>query len=201
MWSALSRTVSADEPPQEQIDELDVRYPSQTLAYLSISLLFLLVTRPKFVGKESTHKEMLSLFQNAQGLSQLFHHLCSLEVSSLANLEASFKLDFTALYNRLCATCCEKQAMLLLYMLLHTNSGFRNFVLSRINLENLVRALKVSNTLNCFQVIPILKVLNDGLNTKSFGSHSHQTYLALIAILILSEDGRLLSVGIISLCF
>lgn len=31
-------------------------------------------------------------------------HLATLEVSSLANLEASFKLDFTALYNRLCET-------------------------------------------------------------------------------------------------
>lgn len=28
--------------------------------------------------------------------------------------------------------------MLLLYLLLHTNSGFRNYVLSRINLEILV---------------------------------------------------------------
>ncbi|KAI6183490.1 Dymeclin [Aphelenchoides bicaudatus] len=163
MWSAFSRTVSTDDAPPPELDgELDVHYPPQTLASLSISLLLLLVCRPKFTGKENTHKEMLSLFQNAQ------------EVSSLSNLDASFQLDFTALYNRLCETCTEKQPMLLLYMLLHTNIGFKNFVLSRINLENLV--------------IPVLKVLNDGLNTKSFGSHSHQTYLAMIVILILSED-------------
>lgn len=67
MWSALSRTVSADEPPKELDDELDVHYPQQTLASLSISLLLILVCRPKFDGKENTHKEMLSLFQNAQG--------------------------------------------------------------------------------------------------------------------------------------
>ncbi|KAI6242101.1 Dymeclin [Aphelenchoides fujianensis] len=162
MWSALSRTVSTEEPPPEVEAEQDAKYPPQSLASLSVAFFLILVCRPKFDNKENKHKEMLSLFQNAQ------------EVSSLANLEASFKLDCTALYNRLCATCHAKQPMLLLYMLLHTNSGFRNFVLSRINLENLV--------------VPVLKVLNDGLNTKSYGSHSHQTYLAMIVILILSED-------------
>lgn len=110
-------------------------------------------------------------------------------MSSLSNLDASFQLDFTALYNRLCETCTEKQPMLLLYMLLHTNIGFKNFVLSRINLENLVCLVSLFlSDFKCFQVIPVLKVLNDGLNTKSFGSHSHQTYLAMIVILILSED-------------
>ncbi|KAI6197392.1 hypothetical protein M3Y94_01218600 [Aphelenchoides besseyi] len=162
MWSALSRTVSTEEPPNEVELETDSKYPPQSLASLSVALLLILVCRPKFANNENTHKEMLSLFQNAQ------------EVSSLANLEASFKLDCTCLYNQLCATCHGKQPMLLLYMLLHTNNGFRNFVLSRINLEDLV--------------VPVLKVLNDGLNSKSYGSHSHQTYLAMIVILILSED-------------
>lgn len=64
--------------------------------------------------------------------------------------------------------------MLLLYMLLHNNGGFRNFVFSRINLENLV--------------VPIIQVLNGGVMQPSFRSHSHQTYLALIVLLILSED-------------
>lgn len=96
----------------------------------------------------------------------------------MANLEASFKLDFTLLYNRLCSSIdSDKLAMLLLYMILHNSSGFRNFVLSRINLENLV--------------IPCIKVLNNGVsygNALSFCRHSHQTYLALIVLLILSED-------------
>lgn len=66
--------------------------------------------------------------------------------------------------------------MLLLYMLLHKNSGFRNFILSRINLEKLV--------------LPIIQVLNDGvINLYSpVNSSSHQTYLALIVLLVLSED-------------
>lgn len=42
------------------------------------------------------------------------------------------------LYERLCATANQQPPMLLLYMLLHRNVGFRNYVLSRINLEKLV---------------------------------------------------------------
>lgn len=96
----------------------------------------------------------------------------------MSNLEASFKLDFTLLYERLCSSIeNNKLSMLLLYMILHKNSGFRNFVLSRINLEILV--------------VPCIKVLNNGVSyedTFSFCQHSHQTFLALIVLLILSED-------------
>jgi hypothetical protein len=138
------------------------RLPPQTLGALSNALLLSLVCYPSFDGKPNEFDRMLCLFQNAQ------------EVSSLANLEASFKVDFTALYNRLCSTVEEQLPMLLLYMLLHKNSGFRNFVLSRINLENLV--------------LPVLRILNEGTSTAHFRSHSHQTYLALIVLLILSED-------------
>lgn len=94
----------------------------------------------------------------------------------MINLEASFKLDFTQLYNRLCATTHEKLSMLLLYTLMHNNCGFRNFVLSRTNLENLV--------------VPVVKVLCDGISGSvgAFRANSHHTYLSLIVLLILSED-------------
>ncbi|CAD5215569.1 unnamed protein product [Bursaphelenchus xylophilus] len=161
MWSALSKTVMTTEEETAKPPESDA-FPPQSVSSLSVTLLLILVCRPKFQIDVNPYKSMLSLFQNAQ------------EVSSLANLEASFKLDFSALYGRLCVTCHQKQPMLLLYMVLHANSFFRNFVLSRINLEDLV--------------LPVLKVLNDGLSTTSVGSHSHQTYLAMIVILILSED-------------
>ncbi|KAH7712679.1 Dymeclin [Aphelenchoides avenae] len=164
MWSALQKTIMVlpeDEanPTENPLAEI---LPPQSLGSLSSALLLSLSCYPSFGGRPNEYNKMLSLFQNAQ------------EVSSLANLEASFKVDFTALYNRLCATVHEKLPMLLLYMLLHKNSGFRNFVLSRINLENLV--------------MPVLQVLNEGICSPAFRSHSHQTYLALIVILILSED-------------
>lgn len=73
-------------------------------------------------------------------------------MSSLANLEASFKLDFTQLYNRLCQTVyTERLPLLLLYLLIHNNIGFRNFVHSRVNLEQLV--------------LPVTRVLYDGMCT------------------------------------
>lgn len=55
------------------------------------------------------------------------------------NSETSiFKLDYSFLYERLCATVNQQSPMLFLYILLHRNVGFRNYVLSRINLEKLV---------------------------------------------------------------
>uniref|UniRef100_A0A915EJA8 Dymeclin n=1 Tax=Ditylenchus dipsaci TaxID=166011 RepID=A0A915EJA8_9BILA len=161
MWSALQKTVMI--PSDEVDEELEAdRFPPQSLGSLSSGLLLSIVCFPSFDERQNPYAEKIALFQNAQ------------EVSSLANLEASFKLDFTALYNRLCESVGDKLSMLLLYMLLHKNTGFRNFILSRINLENLV--------------VPIIKVLNDGVCQPSFRSHSHQTYLALIVLLILSED-------------
>ncbi len=63
-----------------------------------------------------------------------------IEVSSLNRITqiSTFKLDYGSLYERLCATAREEPPMLLLYLLLHRNSGYRNYVLSRINLEVLV---------------------------------------------------------------
>ncbi|VDM67166.1 unnamed protein product [Strongylus vulgaris] len=82
--------------------------------------------------------------------------------------------------------------MLLLYLLLHRNCGFRNFVLSRINLENLVGFFyatyyKPSKPfVDSFQVLPVIKILYEGVASSS--SNSHHMYLALIVMLILSED-------------
>ncbi len=60
------------------------------------------------------------------------------EVSTPTTHVTTFKLDYCILYDRLCATVDEQPPMLLLYLLLHRNAGFRNYVLSRVNLENLV---------------------------------------------------------------
>ncbi len=53
----------------------------------------------------------------------------------------AFKVDYASLYERLCATATEEAPMLLLYLLLHRNVAFRNYLLSRVNLEKLVGAL------------------------------------------------------------
>lgn len=152
-WSMVQAAAGADDDADEKQE-----YPV-TLGNLSILLLLNLACHHPAKGC-NPFKETLALFQNSQ------------EVSSLANEKVTFKLDYNALYERLCATACQEPPMLLLYLLLHRNSGFRNFVLSRINLENLV--------------LPVLKILHEGV--ASLSSNSHHMYLALIVMLILSED-------------
>ncbi|CAI5443526.1 unnamed protein product [Caenorhabditis angaria] len=132
--------------------------PPITLGNLSVLLLLNLACHQP-LNATNPFKETLALFQNAQ------------EVSTLPTQITSFKIDFNGLYDRLCATANQESSMLLLYMLLHGNSGFRNYVLSRINLENLV--------------VPVLRILHDGTRDKTNNSH---VYLALIVCLILSED-------------
>ncbi|CAJ0559606.1 unnamed protein product, partial [Mesorhabditis spiculigera] len=112
-------------------------------------------------GLDDAAEETMAIFQNSQ------------EISVLAAELRTFKLDYNALYERLCDSIEQEPPMLLLYILLHHNVGFRNYVLSRINLEKLV--------------LPILRILHDGSRAQTT-SNTHHMYLALIAVLILSED-------------
>ncbi|WKX92962.1 hypothetical protein Q1695_010747 [Nippostrongylus brasiliensis] len=153
LWSMVQAAAGGEDEIEEKQEHL------VTLGNLSILLLLNLACHHPAKGC-NPFKESLALFQNSQ------------EVSSLAVDKTTFKLDYNALYERLCATAYQEPPMLLLYLLLHRNSGFRNFVLSRINLENLV--------------LPVVKILHEGV--ASLSANSHHMYLALIVMLILSED-------------
>ncbi|CAB3404108.1 unnamed protein product [Caenorhabditis bovis] len=151
MWSMVQMAAGLEAREEENNRPI-------TLGNLSILLLLNLSCHQP---SESTNpfKESLAQFQNAQ------------EVSTLPTQVVTFKIDYNGLYERLCATASEEPPMLLLYMLLYSNSGFRNYVLSRINLENLV--------------IPVLRILHDGAGVSN---NPHHVYLSLIVMLILSED-------------
>uniref|UniRef100_A0A2M4BFM6 Dymeclin n=1 Tax=Anopheles marajoara TaxID=58244 RepID=A0A2M4BFM6_9DIPT len=82
---------------------------------------------------------------------------------------ATFKIDFTALYNTLCRIVTIDQATLLLYLLLYRNQRFHKYVMAQQNLQQLV--------------IPILQTLYNAPD-----STSHHIYMSLIVLLILSED-------------
>ena len=82
----------------------------------------------------------------------------------------SFKIEFAKLYETLCITLNDDSTTLLLYLLLHRNQYFKSFVLSR------------ASDLDQF-VIPILKILYN-----SGDRNSHHIYMALIILLVLSED-------------
>jgi hypothetical protein len=163
IWSSFARSISIETPPEPSEDDLGVNvYPSQTLAALSNSLILTLVCYNKFNGEINVYKLALEKCQNSQ------------EVSSLANPDTSFRIDFSELYTIFCESATEPLPMLLLYMLIHRNMGFKNFVLARINIENLI--------------LPIVKALHDGISSNSFKSSCRHTYLAMIVLLILSED-------------
>ena len=137
-------------------------YPKQTLSLLSANFLLTLVCYNRFDGDVNAFKLSIEKCQNSQ------------EVSSLVNPDVSFRIDFSDLYSHFCESATEPISMLLLYVLIHRNTGFKNFVLARINLESLV--------------LPIVQALNEGISAQSFKSSCRHTYLAMIVLLILSED-------------
>ncbi len=89
---------------------------------------------------------------------------------SLDHTVTGFKIEFAKLYKTICNNLSDDQTTLLLYMLLHRNQYFKTFVLSRaVDLDQFV--------------IPILKILYS-----SPDRNSHHIYMALIILLVLSED-------------
>ncbi|XP_053304214.1 dymeclin isoform X2 [Spea bombifrons] len=81
----------------------------------------------------------------------------------------SFQINFNSLYTALCEQQTSDQATLLLYTLLHQNGNMRTYVLARTDIENLV--------------LPILEILY-----RVEERNSHHVYMALIILLILTED-------------
>ncbi|CAJ0963327.1 unnamed protein product, partial [Mesorhabditis belari] len=151
LWNMVTLAAGLD-------DSEETQQPALSLG--SLSLLLALALACHNSQEKNPFKETLAQFQNSQ------------EISTMPTPIITFKLDYNALYERLCSTVEQEPPMLLLYMLLHRNIGFRNYVLSRINLEKLV--------------LPVLKILHNGANSQS--ANAHHMYLALIAVLILSED-------------
>ncbi|XP_064150608.1 dymeclin isoform X5 [Loxodonta africana] len=81
----------------------------------------------------------------------------------------AFQINFNSLYTALCEQQTSDQATLLLYTLLHQNSNIRTYMLARTDMENLV--------------LPILEILYHVEER-----NSHHVYMALIILLILTED-------------
>ncbi|EDV29699.1 uncharacterized protein TRIADDRAFT_52367 [Trichoplax adhaerens] len=81
--------------------------------------------------------------------------------------DSSFNMS--QLYNTICKELHADETTLLLYLLLHRNPSFASYVLSRVDIDSLV--------------IPILKLLYEAEE-----KNSHHIYMALIILLILSQD-------------
>lgn len=126
------------------------------------SLLFLLVLANHCTsdrGLKNPYRQALFSFTNAQDQS----------AAAPTTALATFKIDFTDLYKTLCTTLKDDQTTLLLYLLIHRNVQMKAFILSRTNIDHLV--------------MPLLKILYHAQD-----KNSHHIYMALIILLVLSED-------------
>uniref|UniRef100_A0A671VYR8 Dymeclin n=1 Tax=Sparus aurata TaxID=8175 RepID=A0A671VYR8_SPAAU len=124
------------------------------------SLLLLLVLANLTDGPDwpNPYRQAITCFRNTQ------------DTSSLSTEQPhTFQINFNSLYTALCEQQRSDQATLLLYTLLHQNANMRTYMLSRTDMDNLV--------------MPILEILYHVEDR-----NSHHVYMALIILLILTED-------------
>ncbi|XP_076614516.1 dymeclin [Chaetodon auriga] len=124
------------------------------------SLLLLLVLANLTDGPDwpNPSRQAITCFRNTQDTS-----------SMSAEQPHTFQINFNSLYTALCEQQRSDQATLLLYTLLHQNANMRTYMLSRTDMDNLV--------------LPILEILYHVEDR-----NSHHVYMALIILLILTED-------------
>ncbi|CAN0346464.1 unnamed protein product [Bubo scandiacus] len=128
------------------------------LANQSLLLLLVLANLTDSPDTPNPYRQAIMSFKNTQGFTAF----------SSSNPHA-FQINFNSLYTALCEQQKSDQATLLLYMLLHQNGNVRTYVLARTDIENLV--------------LPILEILYHVEER-----NSHHVYMALIILLILTED-------------
>ena len=126
-----------------------------------LSLLLILVLTNHCTNKVNPYREALFHCVDVQNSYDSGDHMVQ-----------GFKIEFQRLFDVLCALQNEDQATLLLYLLVHKNPQFKNFVLSRTSDLHLL-------------VVPVLRIL---YTSASGERSSHHIYMALIILLILSED-------------
>lgn len=128
------------------------------LSNQSLLLLLVLANLPDGLDCPNPYKQAVTCFKNTQ------------DTSSIPSPQPhTFQINFNSLYTALCEQQRSDQATLLLYTLLHQNSNMKTYMLSRTDMENLV--------------MPILEILYHVEER-----NSHHVYMALIILLILTED-------------
>lgn len=141
-------------------EEPAVEEEDALLANQSLLLLLILVNHCTQGKKLNLYRQSLFTFTNSKPKGG---------TSSGETEEASFYLNAGILYSTLCSQLHTDQTTLLLYLLLHRNPTIASYLLSRTDIDHLV--------------IPILKLLYTAEE-----QNSHHIYMALIVLLILSQD-------------
>nr|XP_012420757.1 PREDICTED: dymeclin isoform X2 [Odobenus rosmarus divergens] len=128
------------------------------LANQSLLLLLVLANLTDAADAPNPYRQAIMSFKNTQDSSPF-----------PSSIPHTFQINFNSLYTALCEQQTSDQATLLLYTLLHQNSNVRTYMLARTDMENLV--------------LPILEILYHVEER-----NSHHVYMALIILLILTED-------------
>ncbi|XP_058532950.1 dymeclin isoform X2 [Ochotona princeps] len=131
---------------------------SSPLANQSLLLLLVLANLTDAPDAPNPYRQAILSFKNTQDNSPF-----------PSSIPHAFQINFNSLYTALCEQQTSDQATLLLYTLLHQNSNIRTYMLARTDMENLV--------------LPILEILYHVEER-----NSHHVYMALIILLILTED-------------
>ncbi|XP_077354711.1 dymeclin isoform X2 [Festucalex cinctus] len=137
---------------------VDLEHNPLPLSNQSLLLLLVLANLTDGPDWPNPYRQAITCFRNTQ------------DTSSIPMEHAhTFQINFNSLYTALCEQQCSDQATLLLYTLLHQNANMRTYMLSRTDMDNLV--------------LPILEILYHVEER-----NSHHVYMALIILLILTED-------------
>ncbi|XP_060029832.1 dymeclin isoform X4 [Erinaceus europaeus] len=131
---------------------------SSPLANQSLLLLLVLANLTDAADAPNPYRQAIMSFKNTQDSTPF-----------PSSTPHAFQINFNSLYTALCEQQTSDQATLLLYTLLHQNSNIRTYMLARTDMENLV--------------LPILEILYHVEER-----NSHHVYMALIILLILTED-------------
>lgn len=130
----------------------------------SLLLLALISYTDGSIKNQSGSSELRNFYHDAL---QGFRHI---QGSSTVNPSSpAFHLNLSRLFQSMCNTQYQEASTLLLYFLIHKNPEVRAYILSKTDIDKFV--------------VPILKILYSAPE-----QNSHHIYMALIILLILTED-------------
>uniref|UniRef100_K1PRE0 Dymeclin n=1 Tax=Magallana gigas TaxID=29159 RepID=K1PRE0_MAGGI len=140
LWSVMTLGMGAKTEKKEE------EFQETLLA--NQSLLFLLVLTNHCTGERGVsnpYREALFSFTNIH------------EESSVSQVAATFKMDYNLLFSALCSTLRDDQTTLLLYLLIHRNSGVKAFIFSRTNIDQLCLINDISLVM-CGGDVPVMSL-------------------------------------------
>jgi len=152
-WAASGFMSMIASPTKSKSISLDELHP-----LASHSLLLLLIYTFHYTKDKNVYRDAVFLCKPGK----------KSEALEDVEVDRSFPLNFKRLHSAISRDLHQDQTVLLLYIMLHKNPSFLNFVLHHKDLENLI--------------LPILKVLYNAEQ-----QNAHHIYMALIVILIFTQ--------------